>query len=141
MNASSLVFVDASAWIALYHKKDKYHQSAWSIYSQLLEEGKTFLFSNWVAYEAISILKSRVNYDAAKSLWDVLQDAELSQIIQIGKRLEEQAVSLFWRYEDKSWGIVDCSSILLMEMKECSQAFGYDHHFVEATKQYGFILL
>lgn len=61
MNESSLVFVDASEWIALYHKKDQYHQYAWSIYSQLLEENKTFLISNWIAYEAISILKSRVS--------------------------------------------------------------------------------
>lgn len=135
------VFIDASAWIALYHKKDKHHQPAWIIYKQLLNQGGKFLTSNWVAYEAISILKSRASYDAARSLWDILQDAELSQVVRIDKELEEKAISLFWRYQDKRWGVVDCSSILLMETESCSVAFGYDHHFAEATRQYGFTLL
>ncbi len=60
------VFIDASTWIALYHKRDKYHESAWVIYEQSLSQAGKFLTSNWVAYEAISILKSRASYGAAK---------------------------------------------------------------------------
>ena len=60
--------------------------------------------SNWVAYEAISILKSRASYGAAKTLWDILQDTELSQVVYIDRKLEEGAVDLFWRYQDKRWG-------------------------------------
>lgn len=55
----NLVFIDASAWIALYHKRDKYQQVAWKTYEQILHEPGAFWTSNWVAYEAISIL-SRV---------------------------------------------------------------------------------
>jgi len=135
------IFVDASAWVALYHKKDKHHQTAWAIYEQLLNEATKFLTSNWVAYEAITILKTRASYDAAKSLWDILQDVELFDLVHINEALENEAVALFWRYEDKKWGIVDCTSILLMERKRCTVAFGYDSHFVEATRQYGFTLL
>lgn len=137
----NMVFIDASAWIALYHKRDKYHKPAWIIYEQLLNEAKKFLTSNWVAYEAITILKSRASYRAAKTLWDIFQDPELSRVVHIDRELEERAVDLFWRYQDKRWGVVDCSSMLLMERKKCSSAFGYDSHFVEATKQYGFTLL
>ena len=141
MKISSIVFVDASAWIALFHQKDAYHLSAWRVYERLLDEGKGFLTTNWVAYETITVLKNRASYDAAKTLWNILQDPELSQVISINKRLEERAVDLFWRYQDKRWGVVDCSSMLVMEMKNCSLSFGYDHHFVEASKQYGFTLL
>ncbi len=137
----NMVFVDASAWIALYHKRDKYHEPAWVIYEQLLSQARKFLTSNWVAYEAISILKSRASYGAAKTLWDILQDTELSQVVYIDRKLEEGAVDLFWRYQDKRWGVVDCTSILLMEREKCSVAFGYDRHFIEATRQYGFTLL
>ena len=135
------VFTDASAWIALYHKRDNHHRTAWIVYEQLINEAKKFLTSNWVAYEAITILKNRVDYRTAKTLWDILQDSELSQIIHINSRLEKDAVDLFWRYQDKRWGVVDCSSILLMEREKCSLAFGYDSHFVEASRQYGFTLL
>ena len=86
-------------------------------------------------------LKSRASYGAAKTLWDILQDTELSQVVYIDRKLEEGAVDLFWRYRDKRSGVVDCTSILLMEREKCSVAFGYDHHFIEATRQYGFTLL
>ena len=118
MNASSLVFVDASAWIALYHKKDQNHQSAWSIYSQLLEEGKLFLISNWVAYEAISILKSRVSYKAAKSLWDVLQDAiteiKLFHFNSLSKPSPKRVLKSlnFIRSDSFSWTIFSRKSII-----------------------------
>ncbi len=137
----NLVFIDASAWIALYHKMNKYHQVAWKTYEQILHEPGAFWTSNWVAYEAISILKSRASYGAAMSLWDILQDAQIFQIVRIDRELEEKAVNLFWHYQDKIWGVVDCSSILLMEKMGCSSAFGFDHHFIEATRQYGFNLL
>lgn len=88
MSIISTVFIDASAWIALYHKKDNYHQIAWKVYEQLLDEGNKFLTTNWVAYEAVSILKSRASYGAAKSLWDILGDSELSEVIYIDKQLE-----------------------------------------------------
>ncbi len=135
------VFVDASAWIALYHKRDKYHQTAWIIYEQLLSSPVKFLTSNWVSYEAISFIKSRSSYDAAEALWDILQDGQLFQIIKVDRAIEKEAVNMFWKYKDKKWGIVDCSSMILMEKKKCRTAFGYDQHFAEASKQYGFILL
>jgi len=135
------VFIDASAWIVLYHKGDKYHRAAWQVYEELLKDGGTFLTSNWVAYEAISLIKNRAGYQAAKVLWDILQDAELSQVVNIDRELEDEAVNIFWKYQDKKWGIVDCSSMILMEKKNCSLAFGYDHHFTEASRQYGFTLL
>ena len=75
----NMVFIDASAWIALFHMRDKYHKTAWLAYEQLLNEAGKFLTSNWVTYEAISILKSRTNYRTAKTLWDILQDTDLSE--------------------------------------------------------------
>ncbi|MCD6298041.1 MAG: type II toxin-antitoxin system VapC family toxin [Deltaproteobacteria bacterium] len=137
----NMVFVDASAWIALYHKRDKYHRAAWIIYEQCLNESKKFFTTNWVAYEAMTLLKSRSSYRAARALWDIFQDTELSQLTYIDRELENAAVDLFWKFRDKKWGIVDCSSMLLMEKENCSVAFGYDHHFVEAGRQYGFTLL
>jgi predicted nucleic acid-binding protein len=89
-------FIDASAWVALYHKKDNHHERAWKVYEGLLDEGTKFLTSNWIAYEALSILKSRASYEAAKSLWDILCDSELSRNVYIDRTLEDKSVELFW---------------------------------------------
>lgn len=135
------VFTDASAWIALYHKKDKHHNAAWLIYEQLLNGSVKFLTSNWVAYEAVSFIKNKAGYEAARVLWKILQDTELFQSADADKETEAQAVNIFWKYRDKKWGIVDCSSMLLMKKKNCLIIFAYDHHFIEASRQYGFKLL
>ena len=57
------VFVDASAWISIVYRKDKYHQQeAKAIYQRLLDSDVLLMVTNWVAYEALSFLKSRVGY-------------------------------------------------------------------------------
>ncbi len=134
------VFVDASAWISIVYRKDKYHQEAKAIYQRLLDSDVLLMVTNWVAYEALSFLKSRVGYAPALSLYEVLTDKELVWWEDVTPDIEGKAVEIFWRYEDKTWGIVDCASLIVMEIMGCQYAFGFDHHFVEAAEQYGFVL-
>ncbi|MFQ5901465.1 MAG: type II toxin-antitoxin system VapC family toxin [Thermodesulfobacteriota bacterium] len=97
MTSTPTCFVDASAWIALYHKRDKYHKQAWKVYENILDKGIRIVTTNWVAYEALSLLKSRASYNAAKSLWDILQNPEFSKFICIDMPLENQEVFFgFW---------------------------------------------
>jgi len=96
--------------------------------------------TNWVAYEALSFLKSRAGYGNALALRQVLDDSDLVWQESITPVVEGRAVDIFWGYEDKTWGVVDCASLIVMEMVGCRRAFGFDRHFVQATRQYGFTL-
>ncbi|HIC94266.1 MAG TPA: PIN domain-containing protein [Anaerolineae bacterium] len=134
------IFVDASAWISIMYRRDKHHQEAKAIYQRLLDSDALLVVTNWAAYEALSFLKSRVGYEVALSLHEVLTDKELVWWESVTPEIESKAVDIFWRYKDKTWGIVDCASLIVMEITDCQYAFGFDRHFVEAAKQYGFIL-
>jgi uncharacterized protein len=61
-------------------------------------------------------------------------------LIKVDERIEAGALELFWSYQDKDWGVVDCASLRIMEETGCQQAFVFDRHFSEASKQYGFSL-
>jgi len=134
------VFVDASAWISIVCRKDKHHQVAKAIYQRLLDSDALLVVTNWAAYEALSFLKNRVGYEPTLRLYEVLTDKELVWWEDVTPEVESKAVEIFWRYKDKTWGIVDCASLIVMEIMGCQCAFGFDHHFVEAAEQYGFVL-
>lgn len=134
------VFVDASAWISIMYRKDKRHQQAKAIYQRLLDSDALLVVTNWVAYEALSFLKGRAGYGPALSLYEVLTNKELVWWEDVTPEIENKAVEIFWRYKDKTWGIVDCASLIAMEITGCQHAFGFDYHFVEAAEQYGFVL-
>ena len=62
-------------------------------------------------------------------------------LVRVTEDIETRALDLFFAYQDKSWGVVDCANLVVMEDLGCRQAFGFDHHFLEASRQRGFELL
>lgn len=135
------VFADASAWVAIANRSDRYHAEAIRAYQSLLRDQTPLVTSTWTVYEALSIVKTKLGYHQAGRLWERICRPSVVSLIKIDERIEAEALQLFWRYRDKSWGVVDCSSLRLMEKVGCHQAFAFDRHFSEASKQYGFSLL
>jgi predicted nucleic acid-binding protein len=137
---SDLVFVDASAWIAITHTRDSHHDEAMTIMRRLLNDDAGLVVTNWTAYEALSFLKSRAGYGAASVLRQTFEDNELVWWEPVTPEIEEKALDMFWRFADKTWGVVDCASLVVMALTGCQRAFGFDRHFVEAASQYGFMV-
>jgi uncharacterized protein len=135
------VFIDASAWVALGNKRDQYHTQAATLYDQILDEQLARITSTWVIYEALSILKSRAGYKTAEKLWERVNDPEVTQFVRVDEAIEDEALDLFFDHRDKDWGVVDCSSLIIMNKLGCQMAFAFDRHFSQAAKQYAFAIL
>ena len=137
---SEPVFVDASAWVAITNRTDRLHDEALRLYHRLLRSQTSLITSTWTAYEALTIVKTKLGYDQAEKLWERMLRPSVVSLIKVDERIEAEALQLFWSYRDKDWGVVDCASFRVMEETGCRQAFAYDRHFTEASKQYGFAL-
>jgi len=96
--------------------------------------------STWTAYEALTIVKTKLGYSQAEKLWQRMLRPSVVTLIKVDERIEVGALELFWSYQDKDWGVVDCASLRVMEETGCQQVFAFDRHFTEASKQYGFSL-
>jgi len=48
------------------------------------------------------------------------------------KRAVDRALDLFTRRSDKTWGLIDCASFLVMQDQGISRAFTNDRHFEQA---------
>ncbi len=141
LSASSRVFVDASGWVAAWNRRDQYHGNARSLLDECLERQAELITTNWTAYEALSILKSRTGSDLAADLWSTISDKQAVTLLEITPRIERQALDLFFEYQDKTWGVVDCASLVVMEAAGSRQVVAFDRHFVEASRQRGFEVL
>jgi len=97
--------------------------------------------TTWTAYEALSILKSRAGWQAAFDLWTLLSGRQAVSLVGVNADIESRALDLFFSYQDKTWGVVDCASLVIMQDTGCWQAIGFDHHFVEASRQRGLEVL
>jgi predicted nucleic acid-binding protein len=54
------VFVDASAWVAFFNRRDGHHAEARERMAQLLRAGTPLVTSTWTTYEAITIMRSKL---------------------------------------------------------------------------------
>jgi uncharacterized protein len=138
---SQPVFVDASAWVAITNRKDVNHRKAVQIFHRLLGASTRLIATTWTAYEALTIIKSRLGFSQAERLWDRFQAKALVDLVRIDEKIERDALDLFWRFRDKTWGVVDCSSLAVMEDVGCRHVFADDRHFIEASRQFGFAVL
>lgn len=123
------VFVDASAWIGIIDENDRLHETAQRTYNELLVKKTPFTTINWTVYEAISLVKGRRGYSQAYALWERITTPDLVTLVQITEEIEAAALNIFWRYRDKTWGVVDCASLIVMERMACGAAFAFDGHF------------
>ncbi len=138
---SGRVFIDASAWVAIANRKDRNHKGAVRIFRRLLDSSTRLIATTWTTYEALTIVKSRLGFSQAERLWERIKARAVVDLIWIDEQIERNALELFWDYKDKNWGVVDCSSLVVMKAVGCRQAFAYDGHFVEAGLQFGFNVL
>jgi len=132
------VFIDASGWIAIISLDDRNHAAAEATYRELLADKVRIITTNWTVYEALSIIKDKIGYREAAALWETVETVPLIRMVKITDDIEEAGLDLFFRYRDKTWGVVDCTSLIVMELTGCFQALAFDRHFIEAGTQRGF---
>jgi predicted nucleic acid-binding protein len=138
---SELVFVDASAWIAITNRKDRNRGEAAKIFQRLLGTPTALVTTNWTAYEALTVVKSRLGFSQAERLWQRITSRTVVELVEVDQQIESDALRLFWRYQDKTWGVVDCSGLVVMDAVGCRHVFAYAAHFIEASRQFGFTVI
>ncbi|MEN9519855.1 MAG: hypothetical protein RLZZ381_2443 [Cyanobacteriota bacterium] len=131
------IFVDTSALIALGNKKDLFHQQAIEIRNQLKSQNRNFITTNAILLEFGNAF-SRIHLKpVAISVIKAIKMSPKWESILINELFFERAFTLYQKMNDKEWGLVDCSSIIVAKEREITEVFSTDRHF----KQAGFTIL
>lgn len=128
------VFVDTGAWKALYDKDDALHDLAVQTSLNLKAQKAAFVTSNFICDETITLLRVKTGHEPATKFGDNLWGSRIINIVHVAREIENQAWEIFKKYSDKSFSFTDCTSFVVMQQLEITQAFTFDSHF----RQFGF---
>lgn len=134
---SKTVFLDTNGWLALLNASDDLHPLALPIWSELLEQGSAVVLTDWVIAETGNGLARTPARRQFRRAIEVLRSSARSRLYFVSPDHLERAVALYDRRGDKTWGLVDCASFVIMEDLGLTDAFTNDRHF----KQAGFTCL
>jgi len=129
------VFVDTSAWKALYDKDDPFHKLAKRALAGLKRKGSFTFTSNYVVDETLTLLRIRVDHASAVEFGEYVRASKVITTLPVDAGIDNEAWSIFKRYHDKTFSFTDCTSFVLMRKLSLDSAFTLDDHF----RQFGLI--
>lgn len=126
------VFADAGYWIALLNPKDGLHGKAREISSTL---GRArMVTSEMVLAEVLNAFASKGELlrGAACELVDRIRSNPNAEIVPMTSTAFRDATERYRGRTDKTWGLTDCTSFLIMEQKGITDVLSADRDFQQA---------
>ena len=123
------IFIDTSYFLALVNNRDKYHQAAKTLAAQVTPP---FITSEAVLFELGNALaKPPYRMLGIQALHQIRADTSI-EIMSITPDLFAQIVAFYQSRPDKTWGLTDCSSFVMMQQRGLHEALTADTHFEQA---------
>ena len=123
------VFIDTAFVVALVNPWDKYHIEATNLSQQY--KNQPLLTTDVVLIEIGNAL-ARNHKTAAVQVMDAFRSSKEITIISLDNDLFEKAFDLYTKYADKSWGLADCVSFIVMRDYAITDVLTSDRHFEQA---------
>jgi predicted nucleic acid-binding protein len=123
------IFVDTLFVVALINDRDKYHEKALELAAKY--SGVSLLVTDAVLLEIGNTLSSRFREQAIKAIEGFIESDEV-EVVRLNKSLFELAFEAYKKHDDKTWGLVDCISFIVMREYGVIDALTCDKHFVQA---------
>lgn len=126
------IFIDTSAFIALYLKGDEFHERATS-FLDTVDKRSVFFTSNFILDEVYTFLRANKGKETAISFAEFLtQNSQIVILKRISLEDEKKAFEIFRKLDLPHLSFTDCTSFALMKRLEVKEAFSFDEHFVKA---------
>jgi len=123
------LFVDTGYVIALVNQHDNYHKQAQVLADQYA--GQPLVITDAVLMEIGNAL-SRIARSQSVDIIHYFQQADEVTLVHSNPMLFNEALTMYEDYADKTWGLVDCLSFVVMKQMNLSTVLGFDQHFVQA---------
>jgi predicted nucleic acid-binding protein len=132
---ASSVFLDTNGWLALLNSVDALHEKADATWRELGEQGCQIVLTDWVVAETgngLARTPARLQFAEAVSR---LVSSPRAELVMITDDLLRAAMEMYGSHADKTWGLIDCASFVVMRERGISEAFTSDRHFGQAGFQ------
>ena len=131
------VFLDTNGWLALLNEDEPLHREADEQFRQLGRARSEVILTDWIVAETGNcVARSTLRSEFVEAVRRFSANPSF-RIISVSEQLREKALDLYAARPDKTWGLVDCASFVVMSEEGIIDAFTTDRHF----EQTGFTCL
>ena len=132
MPGADPAFLDTAYVTALINTRDQWHEAAVRWQRQLALERRRLLVTEFILVEIADALAS-VRFRAhAIEIIAKLRASALVEIVPVSSGLFQDALILYEDRQDKDWGLSDCTSFVVMNQQNLTEALTTDDHFRQA---------
>lgn len=128
--SSSRLLLDTVFIQALLNRRDQYHAQAKAFLPQV-RAAKEVWVTEAVFIEVGNAL-SAVNRTAAVQFIEQCYHTPNLRVVTVDPLLLTSALQLYHERPDKTWGLTDCISFVVMQSQGLTDAVTADEHFVQA---------
>jgi uncharacterized protein len=121
-----VIFVDSSAWFAVFSLRDINHSMATATIRSIQNN---FVTSDYIVDETLTLLRARGEEHRAIAFGNRVIEGGWAKIVRVEDADFAAAWTIFRTYHDKEWSFTDCTSRVAMERLGIQTAFAFDDHF------------
>ncbi len=123
------VFVDTSAFLAIFAADDAFHEAADAVWRTLITQEEPLVCNNYILIETLTLLQRRLGMAAARSFQaNVLPSLSIHWV---DEALHERAISALLAADRRYLSLVDCSAFETMRLHGIMRAFTFDAHYAD----------
>ncbi len=118
--------------MAMAVRRDQYHEAAAQYYRQLSGTRTRLLTSNYVLVETFTRIRYDDGHLPAVRFHTILEravDEGYLEVEWVNRQTHEEAWSVFEKYSDQTFSVVDCTSFVIARAAGVDEVFGFDHGF------------
>jgi len=131
------VFLDTAGLLAALNQDDDLHKSATAVLRQIEESNRRVVTTTFVLAEVGNgLARTSLRPDTVWLIRKLHSDPR-STVVYADQGELFEALELYAERSDKTWGLVDCVSFVVMQRMGIAEAFTADRHFEQA----GFVAL
>ncbi len=123
------IFVDTFYIVALVNQRDEFHEKAAELVSKF--DSQPLLTTDAVLLEVGNSLARNHKQKSIEIISQFVSAIEI-EIVRLDETLFNKAFELYKTHADKSWGLVDCISFVVMKEQNITDALTCDRHFTQA---------
>lgn len=126
------VFLDSNGWVALLNSRDPLHPRADALWRHLGQTGRPIFLTDWIVAETGNGLARTPARMLLSESFARFQRCPQFRIVTVSPELRTRALALYSERPDKTWGLVDCASFVVMADAGITEVFTTDRHFEQA---------
>jgi predicted nucleic acid-binding protein len=129
---SNEIFLDTNGWLAIPNATEQLHDQAFGLWLDLMNRRRRVVLTDWIIAETGNGLAKTQTKSRFSRVVQEMLEAPSVELVVIERNLLFRSLSDYASYTDKNWGLVDCSSFLVMQDHGIADAFTSDRHFEQA---------